>query len=255
MFQLPSTPHRPAVQNTLPPPPRRKRLRNKHPSRSPSRLRGSKVYRRRAPRLRPALASFAQDASPATDPNDSPDVSYEIMNPSSPSDRYNPTRKTAYKQLMIDCALSPLKLLSPSTSGDDHGQPKHTAASSGSRQKPASVSKRTKFALPEEVDDGVFFTSDPTPSTSLGSFGYLCPVTICIGPMVFPAQRPRKKSAHTLPPLSFALDVEALELQSPYYQLQLDPTADDLPANLSNPAYPTSLAHRANDPAFAYYIN
>jgi len=254
MLQLPRTPRRPAVQNTLPSPPRRKRLLNKHPSRSPPRLRGSKVYRRRAPRLRPALTSFAQDASPATDPNDSPDVSFEMTNPSSPSDRYNPTRKSAYKQLVIDCAPSPLKLLGSSPSGD-HGQSKHTAASSGSRQKPASVSKRTKFAPPEEVDDGVFFSSDPSSSTSLGLFGYLRPVTFCIGPVTIPAKKPRKKSAHTLPPLSFALDVEALELQSPYYQFQLNSTTEDLLEDLSCPAYPTSLAHRANGPAFAYYIN
>jgi len=254
MFQLPKTPHRPTAQNMLPSPPRRKRLRNKHPSRSSPRLRGSKVYRHRAPRLRPALTSFAQDASPAVDPNDSPDVSYELTNPSSPLDRYNPTRKTAYRQLMIDCAPSPPNLLSSSTPGN-HSQSKHTATTSRSQGNSASVSKRTKFAPPEEVDDGVFFSSDPVSSTSLGLFGYLRPNTFCAGPVTIPTQKPRKKSAFTLPPLSFALDVDTLDLPSPYYRFQLDPTTDDLPTRLSHPAYPSTLAHRADGPAFAYYIN
>ena len=254
MFQLPKTPHRPAAQNRLPPSPRRKRLRNNHPSRSPPRLRGSKVYRRRAPRLRPALTSFAQDESPAIDSNDSPDASYEITNPSSPLDRYNSTRKTAYKQLMIDCAPSPPKLLSSSTSGY-HGQPNHTATGPRSQRGAASVPKRTRFAPPEEVDDGVFFSSDPAPSTSLGLFGYLHPIIFCVGPVTIPAPKIRKNSAHTLPPLSFALDVDALDLPSPYYRFHPDSTTDDLPTSLSHPAYPTSLAHRAVGPAFAYYIN
>jgi len=166
MFQSPRTPRRPAAHNLLPPSPRRKRLRNQHPSRSPPRLRGSKDYRRRAPRLRPALTSFTQDASPAVGPNDSPDASYEITNPSSPLDRYNPTRKTACKQLMIDCAPSPTNRLGSPTSGD-HAQSKHTAKRSGRRGKAASVPERAKFAPPEEVDDGVFFSSDSTPSKSL----------------------------------------------------------------------------------------
>jgi len=254
MFQLPRTPHRPTAQNRLPSPPRRKRLGNKHPSRSPPRLRGSKAYRRHAPRLRPALASFAQDASPAVDPNDSPDVSYELANPSSPLDRYNPTRKTAYRQLMIDWTPSPLNLLSSSASGN-HRQSKHTVMASGSQKNSASVSKRTKFAPPEEVDDGVFFSSDPVPSTSLGLFGYLRPNTFCAGSVTTPAPKLRKKSAYTLPSLSFALDVDTLDLPSPYYRFQLDSTTDDLPTNLSYPAYSSSLAHRADGPAFAYYIN
>ena len=253
MFQLPKTPHRPTAQNRLPSPPRHKRLRDKHPSRSPSRLRGSKVYRRRAPRLRPALTSFAQDASPAVDSNDSPDVSYELTNPSSPLDRYNPTRKTAYRQLMIDCPPSP-NLLSPSTSGD-YSQFNPTATASGSQRNPFSASKRTKFAPPEEVDDGVFFSSDPIPSTSLRLFGYLRPNTFCVGPVIIPTQKLRKKSAHTSPPLLFALDVDTLDLPSPYYRFQLESTTDDLPTSLSYPTYSSSLAHRADGPAFAYYIN
>jgi hypothetical protein len=254
MFQLPKTPHRPTAQNRLPPSPRRKRLRDKHPSRSPPRLRGSKAYRRRAPRPRPALTSFTQDASPAIDPNDSPDVSYEITNPSSPLDRYNPTKKTAYKQLMIDCALSPSKLLSSSVSGN-HGHSKHTATNSESRRKATSARGRTEFAPPEEVDDGVFFSSDPTPSTSLGLFGYFYPITLYVGPVTTPAPKLPTKSAHTLPPLSFALDVDALDLPSPYYRFQPETTTDDLPTNLPYPAYPTSLPHRADGPAFAYYVN
>ena len=253
MFQLPKTPSRPAVQNRLPPSPRRKRLRNKHPSHSPPRLRGSKVYRRRVPRLRPALTSFAQDASPATDSNDSPDVSYEMTNLSSPLDRYNLSRKTAYRQLMADCTLSPPNLLDSSSSGG-RDQPKRTPTGSGSQKNSASVSKRTKFTPPEEVDDGVFFSSDPVSSTLLGLFGYLLPNTFCVGPVTIPASKLRKKSTHTLPPLSFALDVDALDLPSPYYRLQLDSTADNLPTNLSYPTYSTSLAHHADGPAFAYYI-
>ena len=167
MVQSPRTPRRPAAQNLLPPSPRRKRLRNQHPSRSPPRLRGSKDYRRRAPRLRPALTSFTQDASPAVGPNESPDAPYEITNPSSPLDRYNTTRKTAYKKLMIECAPSPTNRLCPPTSGD-HARSKHTAKPSGRRGKPISVPKCAKFAPPEEVDDGVFFSSDPDPSKLLG---------------------------------------------------------------------------------------
>ena len=254
MFQLPKTPHRPTAQNRLPSPPRRKRLRNKHPSRSPPRLRGSKVYRHRAPRLRPALTSFAQDASPAVDSNDSPDVSYELINPSSPLDRYNPTRKTAYRQLMIDYTPSLPNLLSSSTPGN-HSQSKHTATASGSQKNSASVSKHTKFVPPEEVDDGVFFSSDLDPSTSLGLFGYLCPNTFCAGPVTISTPKLRKKPAFTLPPLSFALDVDALDLPSPYYRFQLDPTTDDLSTSLLHPAYSSSLARRADGPAFAYYIN
>jgi len=163
MLQSPRTPRRPAAQNLLPPSPRRKRLRNHHPSRSPPRLRGSKDYRRRAPRPRHALTSFTQDASPAVGPNDSPDASHEITNPSSPLDRYNPTRKTAYKQLMIDFAPSPTKRLSSPTSGD-HAQSIHTAKRSGRQWKATSVPKHVKLAPPEEVDDGVFFSSDPAPS-------------------------------------------------------------------------------------------
>jgi hypothetical protein len=254
MFQLPKTPHRPAAQNRLPPSPRRKRLRDKHPSRSPPRLRGSKVYRRRAPGPRPALTSFTQDASPAVDPNDPLDVSYEITNPSSPLDRYNPTRKTAYKQLMIDCAISPSKLLSSSTSGG-HGQHKHTVTGSKSRRTTTSIPKRTKFAPPEAIDDGVFFSSDPASSTLLGLFSDLYPITFCVGPVTIPAPKPSKGSAHTLPPLSFALDVDALDLPSPYYRFQPDSTTDDLPANLPYPAYPTPLPCHLDGPAFAYYLN
>jgi hypothetical protein len=254
MFQLPKTPCRPAAQNRLPPSPRRKRLRNNHPSRSPPRLRGSKVYRHRAPRLGPALASFAQDPSHAVDSNDSPDVSYEFTNPSSPLDRYNPTRKTAYSQLMTDWIPSPPNLLSSSTSGN-HGQSKHTAPASASQKNSPSVSKRTKFAPPEEVDDGVFFFSDPVPSTSLGLFGYLCPNTFCAGPEIIPTPKLREKPAYILPPLSFALDVDTLDLPSPYYRFQLDSTTDDLPTSLPYPAHSRSLAHRADGPAFAYYIN
>ena len=254
MSQLPKTPHRPATQNMLPSPPRRKRLRNNHPSRSPPRLRGSKVYRRRAPKLRPALTLFAQDASPAVNSNDSPDAFYEMTDPSSPLDRYNPTRKTAYQQLMIDCAPSPPKLLSSSTPGN-HGQPKDTPTDSGFQRKSAAFSKRTEFAPPEEVDDGVFFSSDPAPSTSFGLSGYFLPITFCVDPATTPASKLRKRSARTLPPLSFALDVDVLDLPSPYYRFQLDSTTDNLPANLPCPAYPTSLAHRADGSALAYYIN
>ena len=255
MIQPPKTPHRPAAQKRLPPSPRRKRLRNKHPSRSPPRLRGSKDYRRRAPRLRPALTSFAQDASPAADPNDSPDVSYEITNPSSPLDRYNPTRKTAYRQLMIDHAPPPSKRLDSPTS-DDHRQSIHTPNSSKRRGIAASPPKRTKFAPPEEVDDGVFFSSDPALSTSFGQFGYLHPIIFCVGAMTIPAPNPQKKSAYTLPPLSFALDVDALDLPSPYHRFHPDSATDGLPTNPPYPAsYPIPLAHRADGPAFAYYIN
>jgi len=254
MFQLPKTPHRPAAQNRLPPPPRRKRLRDKHSSRSPPRLRGSRVYRHRAPRLGPALTSFAQDASPAIDPDRSLDVSYEITHPSSPLDRYNPTGKTAYNQLMIDCAPSPSKLLSSSTSGN-HDQSKRTAMGSGSRGKSIPVSKRGKFAPPEEIDDGVFFSRDPAPSTSLGLFGCHHPITFFVGPIAIPAPKPPKESAYTLPPLSFAMDVDALEFSSPYYRLQPDPTAYDPPTDLPRPVYPISPPRRADGPAFAYYIN
>ena len=167
MPQSPRTPRRPAAQNLLPPSPRRKRLRNQHPSRSPPRLRGSKDYRRRVPRLRPALTSFTQDASPAVGPNDSPDAPYEITNPSSPLDRYNPTRKTAYNQLMVEFAPSPTNRLSSPTSGD-YAQSKHTAKGFGCRGKATLVPRRAKFAPPEEVDDGVFFSSDPDPSKLLG---------------------------------------------------------------------------------------
>ena len=252
MFQLPKTPHRPAVQNRLPPSPRRKRPRNKHPSRSPPRLRGSKIYRRRA--LRPALTSFAQDASPATDPNDSPDVSFEMTNPSSPLDRYNPTRKTAYRQLMINYNPSPPNLLSSQTSGD-HSQSKRTVPGSRSQTNSALVPRHSKFAPPEEVDDGVFFSSDPVSSTSLGLFGNLRPNAFCADPVAIPTPTLRKKSAHTLPQLTFALDVDALDLPSSHYRFRLDTTTDDLPTSLSHPAYPTSLARRADGPAFAYYID
>ena len=252
MFQLPKTPHRPAVQNRLPPSPRRKRPYNKHPSRSPPRLRGSKIYRRRP--LRPALTSFAQDASPATDPNDFPDVSFEMTNPSSPLDRYNPTRKTAYKQLMIDYTPSPPNLLSSQTSGN-HGQSKYTMPGSRSQINSASVPRRSKFTPPEEVDDGVFFSSDPVSSTSLGLSGSLRPNAFCADPVAIPASTLRKKSAHTSPQLTFALDVDPLDLPSPHYPFQLDTTTDDLPTNLSHPAYSTSLARRADGPAFAYYMD
>ena len=253
MFQLPKTPRRPAAQNRLPPSLHRKRLRNKHPSRSPPRLRGSKAYRRRAPGFRPAMPSFIQDASPAVDPIDSPDVPYGITSPSSPLDRYNPTRKTAYQQLMTDCAPSPIKWLSPSTS-DYHGQSEHTTKDSRRLEKTTSASKRAKFPPPEEVDDGVFFFGDPAPSTSLGLFGHLHPITLYVGPVTTPAPKPQKKSAHTLPPLSFALDVDALDLPSPYCRFQPDPTTGDLPTNLNYPAYPALPLPRAEGPAFAYYI-
>lgn len=187
MFPLPKTPHRPAAQDRLPPSVRRKRLRNKHPSRSPPRLRGSKVYRRRAPGLRPAPVSFTQDASPAVDSNDSPDASYE-MNPSSPLDRYNPTRKTAYKQLMIHYVPS----FSSSPTSGNHSQRKRTSIrGSLSQSEAVSVPKRTKFAPPEEVDDGVFFSSDPIPSTLFGLFGYLRPITLCSRPRVNSCQKTR----------------------------------------------------------------
>ncbi|KAF9653773.1 hypothetical protein BDM02DRAFT_1675995 [Thelephora ganbajun] len=254
MFQLPKTPHRPTTQNRLPPSPRRKRFRNEHPSRSPPRLRGSKVYRRRVPGLRPTFSSFTQDASPVIGSNDSPYVSYETMNPSSPSDRYNPTRKTAYKQLMIDYAPSSSKLLSLSTSGN-HGQSKHTETGSGSQRKVTSGPKRTKFLPPEKVDDGVFFSSDPASSTSLGLFGYLHPITLRIGPVIIPTLKHQKEPAHTSPPLSFALHTDALDLPSPYYRFQADSTTDDHSTNLPHPTYPISLAHCADEPAFAYYTN
>ena len=254
MFPSPRTPRRPAAQNLLPPSPRRKRLRNKHPSRSPPRLRGSKDYRRRAPRLRPALASFTQDASPAVGPNDSPDATYEITNPSSPLDRYNPTRKTAYKQLMIDCAPSPTKRLSSPTSGNV-AQYKHAANGSEHRGKAFSTPKRTKFAPPEEVDDGVFFSSDPATSTLFELLGHRHPVIFSVGPATISAPTPEKNSPYTLPPLSFALDVDALDLPSPYYRFRPDSAANDSPTNLPYPAYPTPFAHRADGPAFAYYLN
>ena len=256
MFQLPKTPHRPTAQNRLPPSPRRKRPLSKRPSRSPPRLRGSKAYRRRVPRFRPAPASLAQDASPAADPNDSPDVSYEMTNPSSPLDRYNPTRKTAYKQLMIDYVPSSSKLLSSFTPGN-HGQPKRnrSSTSSVSRSQALSVPKRTKYALPEEVDDGVFFSSDPTPSRSLRLFGYPKPIGFCTDPVKTPAPKLTNKPAQTISPLSFALDVDVLDMPSPYYRFQADSTTDDLPTHLPCPMYPASLARRADGPAFAYYIN
>ena len=254
MFQSPRTPRRPAAQNLLPPSPRRKRLRNNHPSRSPPRLRGSKDCRRRAPRLRPALTSFTQDASPAVGPNDSPDASYEITNPSSPLDRYNPARKTAYKQLMIDFAPSPTKWFSSPTSGD-LAQSKHTAKGSGRRGKDTSVPKRAKFAPPEEVDDGVFFSSDPSPSRLLGCNCYFHPVTIYAGPATISASNPKKNPSYTIPPLSFAVDVDALDLPSPYYRFRPGASAHDLPTSLPYPTYPTPFAHRADGPAFAYYLN
>ena len=249
MFPLPKTPHRPAAQDRLPPSVRHKRPRNKHPSRSPPRFRGSKVYRRRAPGLRPAPASFAQDASPAVDSNDSPDVSCEMTSPSSPLDRYNPTRKTAYKQLMIHYVPSSSKLLDSPTSGN-HSQRKRASIGSGSRSDAISVPKRTKFAPPEEVDDGVFFSSDPIPSTLFGLFGYPQPITLCVGPVTTPA----RKFTTTMPLLSFALGGDVLDLPPPYYRFQADSTTDDL-TNIPHPTYPTSLAHHADGPAFAYYIN
>ena len=254
MFPLPKTPHRPTAQDRLPPSVRRKRLLNKHPSRSPPRLRGSKAYRRRAPGLRSTPASFARDASPAADSNDSPDVSCEITNPSSPLDRYNSTRKTAYKQLVIHYVPSPSKLLDSSTSGN-RSQHKRTPVGSGSQREVVSVPKRIKFAPPEEVDDGVFFSSDLIPSTLFRLFGYPRPITLCVGPVVSPARKLTKESAHTIPLLSFALDVDVLDLPPPYYRLQADSTTDDLLTNLPHPTYPTSLADRADGPAFAYYIN
>ena len=254
MFQLPKTPHRPATRDRLPPSPRRKRPRNKHPSRSPPRLRGSKAHRHRIPGLRPALTSFTQDASPAVDPNDSPDASYEITNPSSPLDRYNPTRKTTYRQLMIDYAPSPTKRFSSSTSGN-HGQSEHAAKDSELRGKTISAPKRTNFLPPEEIDDGVFFFSDPVPSTSLGLFGHPHPITFYVGSVTTPATKPQNKTAPTLPPLSFALDVDALDLPSPYCRQQPDSTTDDFPTNLTYPVYPAPLFNRADGPAFAYYIN
>ena len=253
MFPLPKTPHRPTAQDRLPPSVRRKRLRNKHPSRSPPRLRGSKVYRRRAPGLKPASASFTQDASPAADSNDSPDVSYEMTNPSSPLDRYNPTRKTAYKQLMIHRVPSS-KLLNHSTSGN-YSQRKRASIESGSQSEAVPVPKRTKFAPPEEVDDGVFFSSDSIPSTSFGLFGYPRPITLCVGPVITPPRKLTKNSAHTIPLLSFPLDVDVLDLPPPYHQLQTDSTTDDPLTNLPHPTYPTSLANHADGPAFAYYNN
>lgn len=155
---------------------------------------------------------------------------------------------------MIDCAPPPTKRLRSPTSGN-HAQSKHTAKDSGRREKAASAQKRAKFAPPEEVDDGVFFSSDPTSSTSFGLFGSLHPITFCVGPVTISAPKPPKKSSYRLPPLSFALDVDALDLPSPYYRFRPDSTADDLPANLPYPAHPTPFAHRADGPAFAYYIN
>ena len=251
MFQLPKTPHRPAAHNRLPPSPRRKRLCNKHPSLSPSRLRGSRAHHRCAPRIRPSPPSFTQDASPAIDSSHSPDVSYEITNPSSPLDRYNPTRKTAYKQLWIDCVPPSSELLIPSTSGNP-GQLKIIQTDSRSRNKVTSAPRRTKFAPPQEVDDGVFFSSDPIPSTSLGLFGHPKPTAFCSGPVTTPAT---KKDGFTIPPLSFALDVDFLDLPSPYFRLQADSIAEDLPTNLPYSMFPTSLAHHADGPALAYYIN
>jgi hypothetical protein len=254
MFPLPKTPHRPAAQDILPPSVRRQRIRNKHPSRSPPRLRGSKVYRRRAPKLRPAPVSFTQDASPAVGSNDSPDVPYELKSPSSPLDRYNPTKKTAYKQLMIHYVPSSSKLPNPSTS-DSHNQRKRASMSSGSQREVASAQKRTKFVPPEEVDDGVFFSSDPIPSTFSGLFGHPQPITLYLGPSMTPARILTKESAHTMPLLSLPLDLDVLDLQPPYYRFQADSTTDDLLTNLHHPPYPTPLAHHADGPAFAYYID
>ena len=255
MFQLPKTPHRPVAQDRLPPSLRRKRLCNKHSSRSPPRLRGSKVYRRRAPRPRPAPASFTQDASPATSSNGSPDVTYEMPNPSSPLDRYNPTRKTAYNQLMIDHIPSSPNLLSFSTP-DNHNKPKprRTPIDSRSEGKTTPVPKRTRFAPPVEVDDGVFFSSDPAPSTSLELSGYHQPIAFCPGPAKTPTKN-YTKPAHTIPPLSFALDVDVLDLPPPYFRFQADSTADDLSMNPACPTHSTPFARRADGPAFAYYIN
>lgn len=253
MFPLPKTPHRPVAQVRLPPSVRRKRLRNKHSSRSPPRLRGSKAYRRRAPGLRPAPASFTQDASPAVHSNDSPDVSYEMTNPSSPLDRYNPIRKTSYKQLMIHYVPSPSKLFNASTSGN-HSRRKRALIGSVSQGEAISVPKRTEFAPPEEVDDGVFFSSDPIPSTLPGQFGYPQPINLCVGPAITPARKPTGESAHTIPLLSLALDVDVLDLPPPYHRFKADSTTDDL-RDLPHPTYPASLAHRADGPAFAYYIN
>ncbi|KAF9788186.1 hypothetical protein BJ322DRAFT_613977 [Thelephora terrestris] len=254
MFQLPKTPHRPAAQNRLPPSPRRKRLLSKRPSHSPPRLRGSKVYRRRAPRSRPAPAYLAQDASPAAYPDDSPDVTYELTNPSSPLDRYNPTRKTAYKQLMIDYVPSSSKLLGSTSGNHGHFKPTRASTSSVSQIERVSIPKRTKFAPPEEVDDGLFFSGGPTTSMSLGLFGYPKPTGSYSGPVKTPTSELAKKPAYTIPPLSFALDLDVLDMPSPYYRFQADSTTDDLPTHLPCPMYPTSLA-RADGPAFAYYIN
>ena len=181
-------------------------------------------------------------------------MSYEMTNPSSPLDRYNPARKTAYKQLMIDCAPSPTMRPGSSTSGN-HRQPKHTAKGSGCRGKATLAPKRSKFLPPEEVDDGVFFSSDPAPSTSFGLFDYLHPITFCVGPATIPAPEPQKTPAYTLPPLSFALDVDALDLPSPYFRFRPDSTADNHPTNLPYPTHPASLTHRLDGPALAYYIN
>ena len=254
MFPLPKTPHRPAAQGILPPSVRRQRLRNKHPSRSPPRLRGSKVYRRRAPGLRPAPASFTQDASPAVHSNDSADVPYEMKSPSSPLDRYNPTRKTAYKQLMIHYLPSSSKLLNLSTSGD-HNQRNRASMGSGSQREVISTPKRTKFAPPEEVDDGVFFSSDPILSRSSGLFGYHQPITPFAGPVVTPARKFTMESAHSIPLLSLPLDLDVLDLPPPHYRFQADSTTDDPLTNLNHPPYPTPFAHRADGPAFAYYLD
>ena len=254
MFQLPKTPHRPTAQNRLPPSPRRKRLRDKQSSRSPPRLRGSGIYYRRAPKPRPAPHLFTQDASPAVGSNDSPDVSCEIMDPSSPLDRYNLTRKTAYKQLMIDYVPSSFKLHSSPTSGN-LGQPKRISVESRSQSGATSVPRRTKFAPPEEVDDGVFFSSDPVPSTLFRLFDRHKPIAVHPGPTITLAPKRTRHHAPTIPPLSFALDVDVLDLPSPYHRFQADSTTDDLPTNLHHLKYLTPLTHHAEGPALAYYIN
>jgi hypothetical protein len=177
-----------------------------------------------------------------------------MTNPSSPLDRYNPTRKTAYKQLMIHYVPSSSKLLDSPTSGDFH-QRKLASMGSGSRTKAVSVPRRTKFAPPEEVDDGVFFSSDPIPSTLFGLYGYPRPIKLFVGPVTTPARKLTKESAHTMPLLSLPLDLDVLDLPPPYYRLQTDSTADELFTNLPYPTYPTPLAHHADGPAFAYYIN
>jgi hypothetical protein len=254
MFQLPKTPHRPTAQNRLPPSPRRKRLRDKHSSRSPPRLRGSRVYHRRAPKPRPAPDLFTQDASPAVGSNDSPDVTCETMNPSSPLDRYNLPGKTAYKQLMIDYVPSSFKLLSSPTSGN-LGQSKYTSIEARSQSGAAPVPRRTKFAPPEEVDDGVFFSNDSIPSTLFRLFDRPKPIAVHPGPAITPTPKRRKQHTRTIPPLSFALDVDLLDLPSSYHRFQADSTTDDLPTNLHHLKYLTSLTHHAEGPALAYYID